>query len=112
MPSLLGERKHLANRFATQPLPSLNNSAGRHQRSLARQHDVHVIHDIPSRHPAEQRHADDAPDQAFQRQPALAYSRDTCRFEGLFHNVWIKQGSKPFEGMWPRCHFMSEGQGF
>ncbi|MDD1990727.1 hypothetical protein NPS24_26810 [Pseudomonas putida] len=39
---------------------------------LARQHDVHVIHNIPSRHPAQQRHADNAPHQAFEREATLA----------------------------------------
>ncbi|MCY1544134.1 hypothetical protein D9M68_799940 [compost metagenome] len=47
MPTLLSQIEDLSHGLATQSLAGLNHGAGRHQRALPRQHDVHTADHIP-----------------------------------------------------------------
>ncbi|VVM97169.1 hypothetical protein PS664_04133 [Pseudomonas fluorescens] len=83
MPTFLSQMEDLSDSLAAQPLTGLNHSAGCHQRTLARQHDVHATDHIPCRHASKERHGNHAPEHHFQRQTPLAQGRHTGLFKGL-----------------------------
>ncbi|MNF83702.1 hypothetical protein D3C84_660300 [compost metagenome] len=73
VPTLLGQGKDLADSLAAQTLAPLDDGAGRYQRSLAGEHDVHATDYIPGRHATKQCQTDNAPEHGLQRQAPLAH---------------------------------------
>src|SRR5690606_34186001 len=73
VPTLLGQGKDLADSLAAQTLAPLDDGAGRYQRSLAGEYDVHATDHTPRRHTPTQRQTDTAPAHGLERQAPLAH---------------------------------------